>query len=102
MTRSAAPVPGDSPPPSEESCPYLAAAPHACLAATSEQAPDRQRLSQYCCSENFDRCALFLSRQLRNSRPVDYHRHLREISPGDLRDREIRMKRRDIAPRTSS
>ncbi len=50
------------------SCPYHGADAH-CHAAASGISPDRRRIRDYCSSEDYDLCPLFLSKLLRSSRP---------------------------------
>lgn len=50
-------------------CPYLCEQSGSCQASTSTQAIDQQKCRSICKSEDFDDCALFLSRFLRRSQP---------------------------------
>lgn len=50
-------------------CPYLCEQSGSCQASTSTQALDQSKCRTLCQSEDFDDCALFLSRFLRRSHP---------------------------------
>lgn len=55
--------------PGENTCPYLCGETQTCAASFSAMAVDRRKSRDICHSEDFDDCALFLSRLLRHSRP---------------------------------
>lgn len=55
--------------PAPFTCPYLCELSGSCQASTSTQPIDQNRCRTICQSEDFDDCALFLSRFLRRSHP---------------------------------
>ncbi|WP_305044024.1 hypothetical protein [Geoalkalibacter sp.] len=55
--------------PTENTCPYLCGQSQTCTASFSAMAVNGRKRRDLCHSEDFDDCALFLSRLLRHSQP---------------------------------
>lgn len=49
----------------QDLCPYHDSATNICIASLSSLTVDRERNNGYCSTDNFDNCALFLSKTLR-------------------------------------